>query len=306
MGIIQGGDPLSKDPAQAAKYGTGGLGVLRFEANAEKHTRGAVSAVLVPGRRDSAGSQFFISVSDQPALDGQYTVFARVAEGMTVAQKISTVAGRRHGADGARRDPARDDPRQAGAGARAVRRSATVEDMASQARGARDVARADHDRGLSRPRAEPRAAVPAAGGRPASTTARRSTAWSRASSSRAATCRRGSEPPDERQERYIRTLQPEFNDDAARARHRVDGARRRPGQRHELVLHRAGAHAGAGRALHGVRPRVAGLDVVEKIEAQPVDGETPRHAHRGDARRGRRAESDAERFSGRCDACGPP
>lgn len=92
MGIIQGGDPISKDPSATAKYGTGGLGVLRFEENAEKHTRGAVSAVLVPGRRDSAGSQFFISVTDQPALDGQYTVFARVAEGITVAQKISTIA----------------------------------------------------------------------------------------------------------------------------------------------------------------------------------------------------------------------
>ena len=91
MGIIQGGDPISKDRTQTARYGTGGLGVLRFEANSEKHTRGAVSAVLVPGRRDSAGSQFFISVTDQPALDGQYTVFARVVEGITVAQKISTV-----------------------------------------------------------------------------------------------------------------------------------------------------------------------------------------------------------------------
>jgi len=90
MGIIQGGDPLSKDPAMAAKYGSGGLGVLRFEPNAEKHTRGAVSAVLVPGNRDSAGSQFFIAVTDQPTLDGQYTVFARVVEGINVAQKIST------------------------------------------------------------------------------------------------------------------------------------------------------------------------------------------------------------------------
>jgi peptidyl-prolyl cis-trans isomerase B (cyclophilin B) len=90
-GIIQGGDPLSKDPAQAAKYGQGGLRQLRFEPNQEKHTRGAVSAVLVPGERDSAGAQFFICVSNQPALDGQYTVFARVAEGITVAQKISNV-----------------------------------------------------------------------------------------------------------------------------------------------------------------------------------------------------------------------
>src|SRR5262245_5540917 len=92
MGIIQGGDPLSKDPAQAAKYGSGGLGVLRFEANGEKHTRVAVSAVLVPGNRDSAGTQFFIVVTDQPTLDGQYTVFARVVEGINVAQKISTEA----------------------------------------------------------------------------------------------------------------------------------------------------------------------------------------------------------------------
>jgi cyclophilin family peptidyl-prolyl cis-trans isomerase len=90
MGIIQGGDPLSKDPAQSAKYGTGGLGRLRFEANEEKHTRGAVSAVLVPGNRDSAGNQFFIVVTDQPTLDGQYTVFARVVDGINVAQKIST------------------------------------------------------------------------------------------------------------------------------------------------------------------------------------------------------------------------
>ena len=89
MGIIQGGDPLSKDPAQKARYGTGGLNVLRFEPNAEKHTTGAVSAVLVPGKRDSAGSQFFICVSDQVALDGQYTVFARVVEGIVVAQTIS-------------------------------------------------------------------------------------------------------------------------------------------------------------------------------------------------------------------------
>jgi cyclophilin family peptidyl-prolyl cis-trans isomerase len=89
MGIIQGGDPISKDPAQAARYGTGGLGALRFEPNDEKHRRGAVSAVLVPGDRDSAGSQFFVVITDQPALDGQYTVFARVSEGINVAQRIS-------------------------------------------------------------------------------------------------------------------------------------------------------------------------------------------------------------------------
>jgi peptidyl-prolyl cis-trans isomerase B (cyclophilin B) len=91
-GIIQGGDPLTKDPAAKDRYGTGGLNRLKPEINAEKHTRGAVSAVLVPNRPDSAGTQFFICIADQPALDGQYTVFARVAEGILVAQKISEAA----------------------------------------------------------------------------------------------------------------------------------------------------------------------------------------------------------------------
>jgi cyclophilin family peptidyl-prolyl cis-trans isomerase len=90
-GIIQGGDPLSKDPAKAAQYGTGGLNELKAEFNAEKHTAGAVSAVLVPGKPDSAGAQFFVCASDQPALDGQYTVFGRVVDGLEVVQQISAV-----------------------------------------------------------------------------------------------------------------------------------------------------------------------------------------------------------------------
>ncbi|MGB2717188.1 MAG: peptidylprolyl isomerase [Vicinamibacterales bacterium] len=91
-GLIQGGDPLSKDPAKAKLYGTGGLGVLKAEVSGEKHTRGAVSAVLQPNKPDSAGSQFFVCVSDQPGLDGQYTIFGRVSEGMDVVQKISETA----------------------------------------------------------------------------------------------------------------------------------------------------------------------------------------------------------------------
>ena len=91
-GIIQGGDPLTKDPAARERYGTGGLNRLKPEIGNEKHTRGAVSAVLIPNRPDSAGTQFFICIADQPALDGQYTVFARVAEGILVAQKLSEAA----------------------------------------------------------------------------------------------------------------------------------------------------------------------------------------------------------------------
>lgn len=89
LGIIQGGDPLSKDSNRAAQYGTGGLGILKAEISNEPATRGAVAAVLQPGKVDSAGSQFFVCVTDQPALTGKYTIFGRVSEGMDVVQKIS-------------------------------------------------------------------------------------------------------------------------------------------------------------------------------------------------------------------------
>jgi len=103
-GIIQGGDPLSKDPSKKAQYGTGGLGVLRAEHSSEPFTRGAVAAVIRPGQADSAGSQFFVCVSDQPALAGQYTIFGRVSEGMDVAEAISDTPADEKGAPAERID----------------------------------------------------------------------------------------------------------------------------------------------------------------------------------------------------------
>ncbi len=88
-GMIQGGDPLTKDPAKRSLYGTGGLNAIKAEPRAAKMTRGSVAAVLVPGKPDSAGAQFFIVLADQPALDNQYTVFGKVADGIEVLQKIS-------------------------------------------------------------------------------------------------------------------------------------------------------------------------------------------------------------------------
>jgi peptidyl-prolyl cis-trans isomerase B (cyclophilin B) len=98
MGIVQGGDPLSKDPANTKLYGTGGLGMLRAEVSAERQTRGAVSAVIQPDRPDSAGAQFFVTVTDQPALDGKYTIFGRVSEGLDVVQRISETPADEKGA----------------------------------------------------------------------------------------------------------------------------------------------------------------------------------------------------------------
>jgi peptidyl-prolyl cis-trans isomerase B (cyclophilin B) len=88
-GMVQGGDPISKDPSKRTLYGTGGQNAVKAEPRADKLTRGSVASVLVPGRPDSAGAQFFVVLTDQPALGGQYTVFGQVFDGMDVLQKIS-------------------------------------------------------------------------------------------------------------------------------------------------------------------------------------------------------------------------
>jgi cyclophilin family peptidyl-prolyl cis-trans isomerase len=88
-GIIQGGDPLSKDPAAAARYGTGGLGLLKAELSERPFTRGTVAAVRRPSSMDSAGNQFFVCLREQPALVGKYTIFGEVVSGMEVVDQIS-------------------------------------------------------------------------------------------------------------------------------------------------------------------------------------------------------------------------
>jgi peptidyl-prolyl cis-trans isomerase B (cyclophilin B) len=90
-GMVLGGDPLSKDPAKRAQYGTGGLNQVKAEERTPKMTAGSMAAVMVPGKPDSAGAQFFIVLADQPALDGKYSVFGRVADGMDVLMKISAM-----------------------------------------------------------------------------------------------------------------------------------------------------------------------------------------------------------------------
>src|SRR5580692_10947570 len=89
-GIIQGGDPLLKNPATPRNlWGTGGLNLRKAEFSDMKHERGVVSAVRIPGKDDSGGAQFFVCVGPQTALDGQFSAFGRVTEGMDVVEKIS-------------------------------------------------------------------------------------------------------------------------------------------------------------------------------------------------------------------------
>jgi peptidyl-prolyl cis-trans isomerase B (cyclophilin B) len=98
--LIQGGDPLSKNPRDKPRYGTGGLNAgLPDEINKNKHLPGAVSSVLQAVRAGStdvkpgtSGAQFFIVLnagSAQANLDSTFTVFGRVVEGMDVATSIS-------------------------------------------------------------------------------------------------------------------------------------------------------------------------------------------------------------------------
>ena len=77
--VIQGGDPRGD--------GNGGPGYqVRCEVGERPYGRGAVGMAL--SGKDTGGSQFFITHSPQPHLDGGYTLFGWVAEGMEVVDKI--------------------------------------------------------------------------------------------------------------------------------------------------------------------------------------------------------------------------
>ena len=97
LGLIQGGDPLTRDPKMAHRYGTGGLNALAAEFNDEPFVAGIVGAVLLPGEKNSAGQQFFVAASDQLALNGQYTAFGRIVEGMDVVRAISSLPANARG-----------------------------------------------------------------------------------------------------------------------------------------------------------------------------------------------------------------
>lgn len=78
--VAQTGDPLGN--------GTGGSGKrLRAEFNKRQHVEGTV-AMARAADPDSADSQFYICLGRLPHLDGKYTVFGQVTEGMDVVAKI--------------------------------------------------------------------------------------------------------------------------------------------------------------------------------------------------------------------------
>ena len=86
--MIQGGDPLTKDPAKESRYGTGDPGYkIKAEFNDRGHERGVLSMAR-SSDPDSAGSQFFICLANVSRLDHQYTTFGKIIKGDDVLGKI--------------------------------------------------------------------------------------------------------------------------------------------------------------------------------------------------------------------------
>ena len=86
--MIQGGDPLTKDPSAKASWGTGGPGYsIPAEFNDRHHVFGVISMAR-SSDPNSAGSQFFLCLGDCPSLDHQYTDFGKLIKGADVLKKI--------------------------------------------------------------------------------------------------------------------------------------------------------------------------------------------------------------------------
>ena len=86
--MIQGGDPLSKNPADP-RVGTGGPGYkIKCETHLNTHRHIAGTLSMAHAGKDTGGSQFFITHSPQPHLDRKHTVFGQVTRGMEVVNAI--------------------------------------------------------------------------------------------------------------------------------------------------------------------------------------------------------------------------
>jgi peptidyl-prolyl cis-trans isomerase B (cyclophilin B) len=105
--MIQGGDPNTKD-RDPRNDGQGGPGYsLPDEFSPISHVRGVV-AMGNTGSPGSAGSQFFIVVRDAFSLDGRYTIFGVVTDGMEVADRIALTPRDQYGRNGPRDRPNED------------------------------------------------------------------------------------------------------------------------------------------------------------------------------------------------------
>jgi cyclophilin family peptidyl-prolyl cis-trans isomerase len=90
MGLVQVGDPVSRDMSREAWWGRAGSGTPIGAAEITKKRRHVAGAVAMAHSGDpkAADSQFYIVTRASPQLDGKYTVFGRVTSGLDVVLKI--------------------------------------------------------------------------------------------------------------------------------------------------------------------------------------------------------------------------
>jgi cyclophilin family peptidyl-prolyl cis-trans isomerase len=90
--IVQTGDPYSRRGPNV-RTGTGGPGWTIPAEIRLPHKRGSIAAARLDNKinpaRVSNGSQFYVTLKPMPALNGQYTVFGRVLEGIEHLEEIS-------------------------------------------------------------------------------------------------------------------------------------------------------------------------------------------------------------------------
>ncbi len=86
----QGGDPLTKDDSQIARWGTGGPGYQFADELTPTNNNDTGTISMANAGPNTNGSQFFINVAPNHSLDGKHTVFGRVVSGMDVVTAINT------------------------------------------------------------------------------------------------------------------------------------------------------------------------------------------------------------------------
>lgn len=91
--MIQGGCPNTRgDNKTSWGMGSSPRGNIKAEFSARKHERGILSMARGPDK-DSASSQFFIMTGVNPGLDGKYSVFGKLVDGMSTLDSIANAQG---------------------------------------------------------------------------------------------------------------------------------------------------------------------------------------------------------------------
>tara|TARA_Y100000739_G_scaffold228354_1_gene239935 strand:- start:565 stop:1092 length:528 start_codon:yes stop_codon:yes gene_type:complete len=89
--MIQGGDPLTKDPSEEGRWGTGDAGYkIDAEFSDRPHNKGVISMAR-SSDPNSAGSQFFICLKPANFLDNEYTCFGEMIKGKDVLDALGAV-----------------------------------------------------------------------------------------------------------------------------------------------------------------------------------------------------------------------